>query len=147
MTDSYGTVVSAIEAAPDLAMYGYRCGHMAAGAGRCLNAMCGKPDDFAGDRARLLGANSLAVIEAAMGVLRTCRPTVRAGGRAPSSYGLKHALEERLTDHPAARGYVANGQAIAAALALGFPVGRYELASPNAGIGVHLVDYERLRAK
>lgn len=147
MTDSHDTVVGALESAPDLAMYGYRCQHTAGAPGRCRNDMCGKPADFERDRAALLGAGSLAVIAAAMRVLRTCRPTARVAGRAPSSYGLKHAIEDRLTDDPAARGYVANGQAIAAALALGFPVGRYEDSSPNAAVGLHLADYRRLRGE
>lgn len=147
MTDSHGAVLGAIESAPDLSMYGYRCQHTATGPERCTNFMCGKPADFERERAALLGADSLAVIEAAMRVLGTCRATARVGGRAPGSYGLKHAIEDRLTGDPAASGYVANGQAIVAALALGFPVQRDPGSSPNAGIGIRRADYERLRGE
>lgn len=146
MTDSRGTVVGIIESVPELSMYGYRCWHTSAAVRGCGNFLCGKPEEFERERVELLGEPSLSVIEASMRLLSACRATGKVGTKAPGSYGLKHVLEDLLDEDPVAQGYVANGQAIVAALALGFPVQRDSPSSPNASIGIRLADYERLLA-
>lgn len=63
---------------------------------------------------------------------RNLRPTKRVGVQAPSSYYLKHLAEKEY-----ARGYIANGVLLAAALALGYPWRQHRI---NAWIGVSAAD-------
>lgn len=55
-----------------------------------------------------------------------------------SSYGLKHLVERQIDR------YVSNGEAIAAALVVGYPH-RYQRDSPNMAFGMSRRDYNRLR--
>lgn len=132
---------------PDLGYSGLTCGHYDRRRPGCRNLACGKPEAlFTEDRARLLTPNSRAVIAAVARLLTPCRATLRAGASSPGSYELKHTAERLLKDDPHARGYVANGQLIAAALLCGFPVMRERDGSPNAAVGIRRVDARALRA-
>lgn len=146
MTDRRQDVITAIDQAPDLGEFGYNCGHIDRKRLGCTNLMCGKPATaFEQDRSALLSEKSLTVIESVMGIIGACRTTTTFGAESPGSYQLKHTAEWLLKDDPAAYGYVSNGQAIAAALALDIPVRRDGHGSPNADIGLHVADYRQLR--
>lgn len=132
---------------PDLGMGGLTCGHYDRRRSGCVNLECGKPAAwFTEDRTRLFAPTSRAVIAAVARILAPCRATVRAGASSPGSYELKHIAERLLDDDPDARGYVANGQLIAAALLCGFPVAREGGGSPNAAVGMRRVDVRALEA-
>lgn len=131
---------------PDLGYGGFTCGHYDRRRPGCLNLECGKPEAlFTQDRARLLTPESRRVITAVARLLTPWRATLRAGASSPGSYELKHTAERLLKDDPHARGYVANGQLIAAALLCGFPVTRDGGGSPNAAVGIRRVDARALR--
>lgn len=72
-------------------------------------------DNYAAERATLIGERGLAEIQFCRDWLRTARLTARAGVTSPSSYWIKHVAER-------VRGeYIANGSLIVAALLAGVP--------------------------
>ena len=72
-------------------------------------------DNYAAERAELVGERALAEIQFCRDWLRTARLTARAGVKSPSSYWIKHVAER-------VRGeYIANGSLIVAALLAGVP--------------------------
>lgn len=137
------SLASVLAAHPDLGYAGFVCGHTdgrpRAGCGRLD---CGKPEQP--DLDALRDERSVTVIQAVADLLEPLRRTKTAGDRSPGSYQLKHLAEKRLDDHPAAQGYVSNGQLIAAALLCGFPVAPEGGGSPNAAIGLHRADLRDL---
>lgn len=131
---------------PDLTSDGYACGHPAPMRG-CLNLSCG--DQIKNGRAHAslrlprAGIAILAVAE----LIEPYGCTDRATKTSPDSYQLKHIAERCLIDHEVVRGYVANGEFIAAALFAGFPVKPCGGGSPNAFIGMSRPDLRNLEAE
>lgn len=131
---------------PDLTSDGYACSHPAPMRG-CQNLSCG--DQIKNGRAHA----SLRLPRAAIAILAVAELiepygcTDRATKTSPDSYQLKHIAERCLTDHEIVRGYVANGELIAAALFAGFPVRPCGGGSPNAFIGMSRQDLRNLQTE
>lgn len=135
-----------LTAHPNLTSDGFSCGHQAPARG-CRNLSCGDQVKTGLSHARLRLPRAAAVIKAVADLLGPYVPADRATTRSPGSYQLKHAAEHCLADHPVARGYVANGEFIAAALLAGFPVKPEGGGSPNALIGMRQADARDLTAR
>lgn len=148
MTSKERTVQDVLDAHPDLGYGGFTCGHIGPPQRPgCRHFDCGQPREVTDrDLAALRTAQSLVVIETVAALLDPCRYTKAVSGSSPGSYGLKHATERRLADDPVVRGYVSNGQLIAAALLCGFPVRRYGDGSPNAGVGIYRADVRAIES-
>lgn len=88
-----------------------------------------RDEHMARERADLRGA--LRQVQAAAQWLRPIARNAHATATSPSSYGLKHVMENQTGV------YVTNGEFIAAALILGIPIHRSRDRSPNPGIGLN----------
>lgn len=135
-----------LAAHPNLTSDGYTCGHPAPMRG-CLNLSCG--DHIKNGRAHAslrLPRGAIAILAVAE-LIEPYGCTDRATKTSPDSYQLKHIAERCLTGHEIVRGYVANGELIAAALFAGFPVKPCGGGSPNAFIGMSRQDLRNLEAE
>lgn len=131
---------------PDLTSDGYWCGHQAPVPG-CRNLSCGDPVKSGLSRAHLCLPRAAVAIRAVAELIEPYGCTDRATKVSPDSYQLKHIAERCLLDHEVVRGYVANGELIAAALFAGFPVTPCGGGSPNAFIGMSRRDLRNLETE
>ena len=134
-----------LAAHPELTSDGYTCGHDTPVRG-CQNLACGDWVKTGRAAATLRLPRAAETIAAVVELLKPYSPTGRVSQRSPNSYQLKHVAERCLTDHAIVRGYVPNGEFIAAALFAGFKVEPCGHGSPNALIGMRQADVRDLEA-
>jgi hypothetical protein len=88
--------------------------------------------------------HSITVIAAVAEWLSQWRTIKAAHAGSPHSYMLKHYAEMALTCHPDVLGYVSNGQLIAAAYVIAYPVAHCYPNSPDSEIGIRVTELKKM---